>query len=86
MEASPEESAEIAEKYIGVSSEIIRKALKANRPNANAIRNQAAMDQVIDLMIERGYIDRPPTGYKNLSFLDKAAECCGGAHSQTLAV
>ena len=43
------------------------------------------MDQVIDLMIQRGYIDRAPTGYKDLSFLDKAeaslkqtatATCC----------
>jgi hypothetical protein len=40
------------------------------------------MDQVINLMIERGYIDKAPTGYKDLSFLDKAeatakqAACC----------
>ena len=42
------------------------------------------MDQVIDLMIQRGYIDRAPTGYKDLSFLDAAeaatmqapAACC----------
>jgi ABC-type nitrate/sulfonate/bicarbonate transport system substrate-binding protein len=76
VEASPEESAEIAAKYIGLSSEIIRKALKVNRPNPNAIRNQSAMDQIIALMIERGYIDRPPTRYKDLSFMDK---CCGSA-------
>lgn len=80
-----DESAEIAEKYIGLSAEIIRKALDANRPNPDAIRNQAAMDQVIGLMIQRGYIDRAPSGYKDLSFLDKAeaslkqtatATCC----------
>jgi ABC-type nitrate/sulfonate/bicarbonate transport system substrate-binding protein len=77
-----DESAEIAERYIGLSAKIIRKALDANRPNPDAIRNQAAMDQVIGLMIERGYIDRVPTGYKDLSFLDKAeasakqAACC----------
>ena len=43
------------------------------------------MDQVIALMIKRGYIDRPPTRYKNLSFLDKVMAsrelspqaCCG---------
>jgi ABC-type nitrate/sulfonate/bicarbonate transport system substrate-binding protein len=81
VEASPDESAQIAEKYIGVDSRIIRKALDVNRPNPNAIRNQTAMDQVIGLMIKRGYIDRPPTRYKDLSFLDKAMsshdECCG---------
>ncbi|MET0166775.1 MAG: ABC transporter substrate-binding protein [Vicinamibacterales bacterium] len=80
-----DESAEIAEKYIGLSAKIIRKALDANRPNPDAIRNQAAMDQVIGLMIQRGYIDRAPSGYKDLSFLDKAeaslkqtatATCC----------
>ena len=77
-----DESAEIAEKYIGISAEIIRKALDANRPNPDAIRNQAAMDQVIGLMIQRGYIDKVPSGYKDLSFLDKAeasakqAACC----------
>ena len=79
-----EESARIAAKYIGLSAEIIRKALDVNSPNPDAIRNQAAMDQVIDLMIQRGYIDRAPTGYKDLSFLDAAeaptmqapAACC----------
>ena len=77
-----DESAEIAEKYIGLSAKIIRKALDANRPNPDAIRNQGAMDQVIGLMIQRGYIDKVPSGYKDLSFLDKAeaslkqAACC----------
>lgn len=81
-ETNRDEAAEIAAKYIGISAKIIRKALDANRPNPDAIRNQAAMDQVIGLMIERGYIDGPPTGFKDLSFLDKAeasskqAACC----------
>jgi NitT/TauT family transport system substrate-binding protein len=74
VEASPDESAKIAARYIGVSSQIIRKALNVNRPNPNAIRNQAAMDQIISLMIERGYIKCAPTRYKDLSFMDK---CCG---------
>jgi ABC-type nitrate/sulfonate/bicarbonate transport system substrate-binding protein len=77
-----EEAADIAEKYIGISGEIIRKALNANQPNPDAIRNQGAMDGVINLMIQRGYIDKAPSGYKDLSFLDKAeasakqAACC----------
>ena len=60
----------------------LAKALDANRPNPDAIRNQGAMDQVIGLMIQRGYIDKAPSGYKDLSFLDKAeasakqAACC----------
>lgn len=81
-ETNRDEAAEISAKYIGISAKIIRKALDANRPNPDAIRNQAAMDQVIGLMIERGYIDGPPAGFKDLSFLDKAeasskqAACC----------
>lgn len=81
-ETNRDEAAEISAKYIGISAKIIRKALDANRPNPDAIRNQAAMDQVIGLMIERGYIDGPPVGFKDLSFLDKAeasskqAACC----------
>jgi ABC-type nitrate/sulfonate/bicarbonate transport system substrate-binding protein len=85
VETNRDEAARIGAKYIGLSPEIIRKALNANRPNPDAIRNQAAMDQVIGLMIQRGYIDRAPTGYKDLSFLDNAetslkhaatAACC----------
>ena len=81
-ETNRDEAAEIAAKYIGISAKIIRKALDANRPNPDAIRNQTAMDQVIGLMIERGYVDGPPAGFKDLSFLDKAeasskqAACC----------
>jgi NitT/TauT family transport system substrate-binding protein len=85
VETNRDESARIGAKYIGLSPEIIRKALNANRPNPDAIRNRAAMDQVIGLMIQRGYIDKAPSGYKDLSFLDKAeaslkqaatAACC----------
>jgi NitT/TauT family transport system substrate-binding protein len=72
VETNRDESARIGAKYIGLSPEIIRKALNANRPNPDAIRNRAAMDQVIGLMIQRGYIDKAPSGYKDLSFLDKA--------------
>jgi NitT/TauT family transport system substrate-binding protein len=85
VETHRDEAARIGAKYIGLSPEIIRKALNANRPNPDAIRNQGAMDQVIGLMIQRGYIDKAPTGYKDLRFLDKAeaalkqtatAACC----------
>jgi ABC-type nitrate/sulfonate/bicarbonate transport system substrate-binding protein len=92
VEASPDESSEIANKYIGLSTRIIRKSLNVNRPNPNAIRNQAAMDQVIQLMIERGYIDRAPTRYKDLTFLDNASKmqglshkgCCGEVRGEEL--
>ncbi len=37
----PAEAAEIASRYIGVNSRFITEALRANRPDVNAIRNQA---------------------------------------------
>lgn len=67
----PDEAARTGARFIGVSSEIIRKALTANQPNMNALRNQAAMDQVIGLMTTRGYVAEAPTGYTNLTFLDR---------------
>jgi ABC-type nitrate/sulfonate/bicarbonate transport system substrate-binding protein len=85
VETNRDEAARIGAKYIGLNPEIIRKVLNANRLNPDAIRNQAAMDQVIGLMVERGYIDKAPSGYKDLKFLDKAeaslkqaatAACC----------
>jgi NitT/TauT family transport system substrate-binding protein len=77
VQDSPDESAQIAAQYIGIGPQLIRKALEVNRPDPDAIRNETAMDQVIRLMIERGYIERPPTGYRNLSFLDKTVGHCG---------
>lgn len=68
----PDAAARVGERFIGVSHRIIRKALDANRPDPEAIRNQAAMDQVIALMTERGYLESPPAGYTNLAFLDRA--------------
>jgi ABC-type nitrate/sulfonate/bicarbonate transport system substrate-binding protein len=71
VEANPAEAAAIGARFIGVSPEIIRKALAANRPDPAAIRNDAAMDHVIELMVARGYVPAPPAGYRDLSFLDK---------------
>ncbi|MBI3596721.1 MAG: ABC transporter substrate-binding protein [Nitrospirae bacterium] len=70
---NPEESAEIAHRYIGVHSRFIRQALERNRPHVDAIRNQDAMDRVLSLMMKLGYIQKMPSDYKDLSFLNKAA-------------
>ncbi|HET6463996.1 MAG TPA: ABC transporter substrate-binding protein [Nitrospiria bacterium] len=69
----PDESAEIAHRYIGLHPRFIRQALQNNRPNVDAIRNQDAMDRVLSLMLKLGYIKKMPSGYTDLSFLDKAA-------------
>ncbi len=71
VEANPADAAEIGARFIGVSSEIVRKALAANRPDPAAIRNDDAMARVIELMVARGYVPGPPAGYRDLSFLDK---------------
>jgi NitT/TauT family transport system substrate-binding protein len=69
--AHPDEAAQIGARYIGVSPAIVRKALDVNRPDPDAIRNQAAMDRVLELMVARGYVSATPERYRDLSFLDK---------------
>ena len=73
-EASPDESAQIASRYIGVNARFIREALNFNKPNINAIRNQTAMQSVLELMTKLGYIHDMPTNYVNLRFLDHATK------------
>ncbi len=68
----PDEAADIAAPYIGMNAEFIREALKRNLPDLNALRNTAAMDHVMTLMQELGYVSRRPQHFLNLSFLDKA--------------
>jgi len=70
----PDRSAEIASRYIGINSSFIRDALRINPPNVDAIRNQAAMDNILALMKDLNYIDHLPTEYLDLSFLDAAQE------------
>src|SRR5690606_28950273 len=69
----PAESAEIASRYIGVDARFIASALERNRPHPDAIRNQSAMDEILSLMVRLGYLERIPSGYADLSFLDA---CC----------
>ena len=71
VESNPADAAEIGARFIGVSAEIVKKALAANRPDPAAIRNDAAMGRVIELMVARGYVPESPDGYRDLSFLDK---------------
>jgi NitT/TauT family transport system substrate-binding protein len=68
--AAPDEAARAGEPFIGVSAAIIRRALEANRPDPLAIRNDAAMTQIIALMSDLGYLRQPPEGYRDLRFLE----------------
>lgn len=72
VQQNPDDAAECAAKYIGMAPAFIRSALKRNLPNLDALRNQEAMDHVMTLMQELGYVSRRPQHFMNLSFLDKA--------------
>jgi len=68
---SPEESAAIAYRYIGIHPRFIHQALLRNRPIVDAIRNREAMDSILLLMIKLGYLKRKPCDYMDLTFLDR---------------
>lgn len=74
VEAFPDEAAMIAARYIGVNARFIRQALNVNKPDVNAIRNDASMKGILSLMAELGYIDTIPTKYVDLRFLDQASK------------
>ena len=68
----PDRAAAIAEPYIGVAAPFIRRALDANRPGADAVRNTAAMDAILKLMQKLEYVRELPRGFSDLRFLDRA--------------
>jgi len=70
---NPEEASEIASRYIGVSSQFIREALRKNQPDVDALRNNKAIEGILRLMQELGYINQVPSNYMDLTFLDKIA-------------
>jgi NitT/TauT family transport system substrate-binding protein len=71
LRAHPADASAIAARYIGVSAEILRRALERNRPDVRALHNVEAMDRVLDLMADLGYVHRKPTGFTDLAFLDE---------------
>jgi ABC-type nitrate/sulfonate/bicarbonate transport system substrate-binding protein len=70
----PRATAEIAAHYIGVDERFIEAALSRNRPHVDALRNEEAMDQVLSLMVRLGYVEAAPSGFFDLSFLDRLPE------------
>jgi NitT/TauT family transport system substrate-binding protein len=75
---NPDEAAEIGAPFIGVHADIVRRALKVNRPNVDAIRNKGAMEQVLKLMQKLGYVQTLPTNFLELGFLDRAQQSIRG--------
>lgn len=68
----PDESAQLSSGYIGVHEKHIRSALEHNRPNVEALRNERAIEQVLDLMEELGYLKRRPRDFARLVHLAAA--------------
>lgn len=71
VKENPDESSQIASKFIGISADIIRKSLDANRPNVDSLRNTEAMNKIINLMKQLGYVEEDSSQYLDLSFLDE---------------
>ena len=74
VQEEPFESALIASAYIGVHESFIEQALTRNRPDIDAIRSEEAMDEVLSLMVRLGYLQRPPSGFVDLTFLDRVSQ------------
>jgi len=73
VRSEPAETARIAHRYIGVAPAFIEAALRKNAPDLNAVRNEAAMKQVLLLMQDLGYLDHAPEDFVDLRFLDALA-------------
>jgi NitT/TauT family transport system substrate-binding protein len=72
VQQKPDQASEIASPYIGINPRFIREALDHNLPNVDAIRNDGAMQEVMQLMVDLGYVESVPSGFIDLSFLDAA--------------
>jgi len=77
VHAQPDDAATIAARYIGVGADVCRRAFDANRPNVRALHQHEAMDHVLDLMLELGYLTEKPKDFTDLRFVD---ELQGGRH------
>jgi ABC-type nitrate/sulfonate/bicarbonate transport system substrate-binding protein len=74
--AHPDESAAIAARYIGIADRFIRAALDHCRPNVHALHNRRAMDAVLGLMRQVGYLEEAPVHYLDTSVLDGISPAC----------
>jgi ABC-type nitrate/sulfonate/bicarbonate transport system substrate-binding protein len=68
----PQESAEIAHRYIGIHPRFIEKALTRNPPRNEAILSKHAMENILNLMLKLGYLKQLPSAYSKTSFLQEA--------------
>jgi len=68
----PDEAATIAARTIGIHPRFIRASLARCRNDVCALRNEAAMASIMELMKQRGYLPSIPSGgYHERTFLDR---------------
>jgi ABC-type nitrate/sulfonate/bicarbonate transport system substrate-binding protein len=75
--SDPEGAAAAAEPWIGVRADIIERALRANRPDCDAVRNEEPMKRILGLMQDLGYTRAQPRDFRDLRFLERAQERFG---------
>ncbi|HZN36199.1 MAG TPA: ABC transporter substrate-binding protein [Pirellulaceae bacterium] len=69
----PDSAAAIGAAYIGVHADFIRRALARNQPRIDALFNDRAQEQILEVMQELGYVDSRPADYLELGFLREVA-------------
>ena len=78
--ANPDETGRIAAPYIGIHPDHIVRALSVNRPNLHAVANADAMQHVLTLMQELGYIPHlPRAAYTELGMLEETLTDAAGS-------
>lgn len=77
VQSEPADAARIAARYIGVHARFIEAALRVNQPDVRAICHTHAMQPVLQLMNDLGYIDGMPENYRDLTFLEDALAALG---------
>lgn len=72
VDEHPDEAAAIGAPFIGLDPVIVRRALDANRPRADAVRSTTTMRNVLEFMRELGYVRELPRDFLDLRFLDRS--------------
>ncbi|MDD2666503.1 MAG: ABC transporter substrate-binding protein [Methanocellales archaeon] len=67
-----EEAAKISSKYIGISSEIVREALRYNQPHTDITGSIEVMTGIVRLMKELGYIESISKEFYDFELLKEA--------------
>jgi ABC-type nitrate/sulfonate/bicarbonate transport system substrate-binding protein len=75
--AHPGASARVAAPIIGVKAEIVERAFGVNAPDITALENTDAMDRILELMQDLGYVDSKPRDFSDLSFLRDVRKSLG---------